>query len=431
MVDLLLSPPSDGLRGTIQVPADKSISHRALILGAMAGGTTRITNHLHSDDVDATWRALEALGVAIRHEGRDVVVEGVGVRGFRAPTDPIYCGNSGTTMRILAGLLAGQSFQSVLTGDDSLSRRPMRRIIDPLRAMGASIEGLGGRPPIHIEGRKLHGCDHTLSVSSAQVKSCLLLAGLLADGTTRVVEPAPSRDHTERMLRHFAVCVDSQNGANVISGGQELTGRNLDVCGDISSAAFLLVGGLIVPNSEILLPGVGVNPTRTGALDLLAKMGACIEPCNHRETGGEPAADLRVKSSSLSGGDIGGSMVPRLIDEIPVLTVAATQAVGRTWVSDAAELRVKETDRIAALAFELRKMGASIEERPDGMVIDGPTPLRGAVCDSHGDHRIAMALAVAGLVADGETVVRDTDCVDVSYPGFEQALILAAGPQGS
>jgi len=397
----------------------------------MAQGTTRITNHLHSEDVNATWNALEALGVSIGHEGRDVVVEGVGLRGFSPPSAPIECANSGTTMRILAGLLAGQDFASELRGDESLSRRPMGRIIDPLRAMGASIEGTDGHPPLRIMGSPLRGVDHTLAVASAQVKSCLLLAGLLAEGTTRIVEPAQSRDHTVRMLRHFGAHVESHNCAHGISGGQVLTGRAVEVCADISSAAFLVVGALMVPDSELLLPGVGVNPTRSGALEALGRMGACIERQSERETSGEPVADLTVSTSSLSGTVIDGEVVPRLIDEIPILAVAATQAAGRTTIADAAELRVKETDRIAVLAHELRNMGASVEERPDGMIVEGPTPLRGAICDGHGDHRIAMALSIAGLVADGETTVRGAECIDVSFPGFEQALIAAAGPPGS
>lgn len=431
-MELAVTSPSDGLRGTLEVAADKSISHRALLLAALAHGTTRITHHLHSADVSATWQALAALGVSLRHENHDVVVDGVGLSGFSAPSAPIDCQNSGTTMRILAGILAGQRLTAELIGDESLSRRPMKRIIEPLRAMGASIGGaLGDVPPLRIEGRRLRGVGHTLDVASAQVKSCLLLAGLHAEGVTTVTEPAASRDHTERMLRHFGVCVASHGLTHSIEGGQQLEARDVTVCADLSSAAFLLVGALIVPDSELVLRGVGVNPTRAGVLEALRDMGACIEKDNEREVSGEPVADLTARTSGLDGVTLGGEMIPGLVDEVPIIAVAATQAEGTTVIRDAAELRVKETDRIAGLTLELRKMGASIEERPDGMVIEGPTPLHGTGVQSHGDHRIAMALAIAGLVAQGETRVCGAECIDVSYPGFAQALIKASGPVGS
>lgn len=378
---------------------------------------------LESADCVATWRALEGLGVRIERDGPEVVVTGAGLRGLAAPDGPIDCANSGTTMRILAGVLAGQSFETTLVGDDSLSRRPMGRVVDPLRAMGADITpGDGGRPPLAIAGRRLRGANHRLSVASAQVKSALLLAGLLADGTTSVMEPALSRDHTERMLRYFGAVVDSAGNTHSIAGDQPLTAHPVGVCGDLSSAAFFIVGALIVPGSELTLTGVGVNPTRVGILDVAREMGANIQLQAEREVSGEAVADVHVRTSGLIGADIGGDIIPRLIDELPIVAVAATQASGTTTIRDAAELRVKETDRIAATVKELAKMGARIEERPDGMVIEGSARLRGALCDSHGDHRIAMALAIAGLAAEGETTIRGAECIDVSFPGFAGLL---------
>lgn len=431
-MDLVVSPPTDGLRGTIKIAPDKSISHRALILGAIAKGTTRISGHLHSEDVNATLRALVSLGVSIDHDGQDVIVEGAGLKGLTRPAGPVDCANSGTTMRVLAGVLAGQSFDSVLVGDESLSQRPMARVIEPLQAMGAEISATAaGTAPLRVNGRPLRGVDHHLAVASAQVKSALLLAGLLATGTTSVTEPARSRDHTERMLSCFGARMESHGTTHSVEGGQQLDGRTVPVCADISSAAFMIVGALIVPDSELFLPGVGVNPTRTGALDVLDRMGACVSRRNESDMCGEPVADLTASSSSLEATRICGDIVPTLIDEIPILAVAATQAVGQTSITGASELRVKETDRIATLVAELRRLGAKIEERPDGMVIEGPSALRGTDCDSHGDHRIAMALAIAGLVADGETRVRGAECIDVSFPGFPQAIIQASGPVGS
>ena len=399
------------------------MSHRALLLGAIANGRTRIDNLLVSADVQATWDALEALGVAIARDGDTVVVDGVGPRGFTEAGGPIDCANSGTTMRILAGILAGQSFSSLLVGDESLSQRPMRRVIAPLRLMGAEIDGTNGdRPPLRIQGRPLHGVSHALPVASAQVKSCLLLAGLLADGTTSVTEPVASRDHTERLLRYFGAELASTGTTHRIAGGQQLEGRPMAVCGDISSAAFFLVGAVLVGGSKLLLPQVGVNPTRAGVLDVLTRMGGRIERSNEMDLAGEPVADLIACASSLNAVEISGEIIPRLIDEMPVLAVAATQAKGTTVIADAEELRVKETDRIATTAMELRKLGADIEERRDGMVIHGPTRLRGAACESHGDHRIAMALAIAGLVADGDTTIDGAECIEVSFPGFANVL---------
>ncbi len=411
------------------VGADKSISHRALLLGAIAAGTTRITNLLESDDCAATRHALEALGVRVDSPGEEVVVSGVGTRGLSEPVGPIDCANSGTTMRILAGILAGQSFKTLMTGDDSLRRRPMGRIIEPLRRMGADIGGThGDLPPLRIDGRRLHSAEHRLEIASAQVKSCLLLAGLLAEGTTVVTEPATSRDHTERMMRHLGARVESRGNTHSVEGGERLVGRDVTVCGDLSSAAFLIVAAMLVPASDVVLPAVGVNPTRAGILDVLRTAGGRVELDNEREVSGEPVADIHVSTSSLSATDIAGDLVPRLIDEIPVLAVAATQADGTTTIRDAAELRVKESDRVATVVSELRKMGASIEETPDGMIVSGPTRLQGAVCDSHGDHRLAMSLAVAALLAEGPTTIRGAECIDVSYPGFEDEISRISTP---
>lgn len=421
----LIVRPSEGLRGTIRVPGDKSISHRALMLGAIAEGTTRVTNWLPAGDCQATLRCIRALGVSIeQQDATTLAVCGVGRDGLQPPQQVLNCQGSGTTMRLLAGILAGQPFDSVLDGHEGLRRRPMRRIIEPLRQMGAEIDGRDGRfPPLRIRGRQLHGIDYHLPIASAQVKSCLLLAGLFADGPTTIHEPGPARDHTERLLRAM--------GANIQVDGSTITlmpepaslkALPLQVPGDFSSAAFLLVAGAVVSGSCITIEGVVGNPTRTGLLDILRDMGAQIEVKNQGTSGGEPLIELVIRHSRLQGAQVDGPLVVRMIDEFPILAVAATQARGRTVVRDAAELRVKETDRIAAVVGELRKMGARIEERPDGFVVHGPTALRGAVLNSHGDHRLAMALAVAGLVAEGETLVGGAEVIGDSYPGFVETL---------
>ncbi len=421
----LIVEGSGPLRGRVRVPGDKSISHRALLLGAIAEGETRVENWLPAGDCQATLHCLRALGVEIeQHDPTTLTVHGRGLRGLRPPTEVLDCRGSGTTMRLLAGILAAQPFESVLDGHAGLRRRPMRRIIAPLRQMGAQIEGRDdGYPPLRIHGGDLQGIDYALPVASAQVKSCLLLAGLYAEGPTTVREPGPARDHTERMLR--AMGADLQVDGPVITltpSERPLRPLRLRVPGDLSSAAFLLVAALLVPGSAVTIEGVGVNPTRTGLLDVLHAMGAQVELGNLRESGGEPVADLRVEAGPLRGTTIQGDLVVRMIDEFPVLAVAATQAEGRTVVRDARELRVKETDRIAAVATELRKLGAHIEERPDGFVVEGPTRLQGTVVDSHGDHRLAMALAVAGLVAEGTTVVEGAEVIGDSFPGFVEVV---------
>lgn len=412
--------PLPSFRGTVRVPGDKSISHRAAILGALAEGRSVARGFLASDDTEATLRCLAALGVRSVLDGDVLTVEGVGPGGLREPADVLDCGNSGTTMRILAGVLAGQPFLSVLTGDASLRSRPMERVATPLRSMGATVMTReGGLAPMVILGGALRPIRYRLPVASAQVKSAILLAGLSAEGVTVVEEPAPSRDHTERMLA--AMGADIRRDGNVISvsgvsGG--LAPLDLTVPADVSAAAFWMVAAACAPDAEVRLPGVGVNPTRTGIIEALEAMGVCVEMGEERVAGGEPVADIVIRSSRLRGASFGGDLVPRLQDEAPALAVAAVFASGRTELRDAAELRVKESDRISALAAGLRAMGARIDELPDGFVIEGTGRLRGARVDSHGDHRLAMAFAVAGLLAEGDTEIEGAECVAVSYPGF-------------
>ncbi len=416
--------PSGPLRGRARVPGDKSISHRALLLGALAEGESRIEGLLLTGDGEATLRCLQALGVetalSVGGDGTPVLtVVGRGLRGLRQPATPLNCVRSATTMRLLAGALSGQPLEAVLTGDPQLLRRPMRRVVEPLRRMGADITDTDGHAPLTVRGRPLRGREHRLEVASAQVKSALLLAGLLADGLTVVHEPAPSRDHTERMLAAMGADVRREgNSVAIHPPSNPLHILNLTVPGDLSSAAFLIVAATLVPDSGVTVCGVGLNPTRTGLLDVFRAMGADITVTNKRLQGGEPVGDVTVRSSALEGVEIGGDLVVRMIDEFPILAVAATQARGRTVVRDAAELRVKETDRIATVVEELGRMGARIEPLPDGFVVTGPTPLHGAVVSSHGDHRLAMALFVAGLVASGPTVVEGMDCAADSFPNF-------------
>jgi len=412
------------LRGTVSVPGDKSISHRAIIIGALARGETEIINFLPGDDCLSTARAARALGVEVHVDGDRAVVIGRGMDALREPEDVLDAGNSGTTMRLMAGVLAGSPFFSVLTGDKSLRRRPMGRVIEPLCTMGAQITGRCGNAyaPLAIKGGGLRGKEYVSPVASAQVKSAVLLAGLFAEGWTAVVEPAQSRDHTERMLRYFGARVEVDGRRIAVLGRPELRGKKITVPGDISSAVFFIVAGVTVPDADITINNVGINPTRTGALEVLQRMGADITYVNTREVNGEPVADIRVRSSELTGTEIGGDIIPRLIDELPVLAVAAAHARGTTVVRDARELRYKETDRIAAVVDMLCKMGARVEERADGFVVHGGQRLQGTTCDSRGDHRMVMAAAVAGLTAKGETIIEGTDCIKVSYPGFFRTL---------
>ena len=410
------------LRGTIEPPGDKSISHRAAILNAIAQGEAAVDNFQTGADCLATIRCLRALGIRIESPAPGALrVQGAGRSGLREASAILNAANSGTTLRLLAGLLAAQSFFSVLTGDASLRSRPMGRIVEPLRAMGARIQGRAGgtRPPLAIEGGRLRGVRHRLPVASAQVKSALTLAGLYAEGETVLEEPAPSRDHTERMLRAMgAAIVVGERGLRVSPLTGDLAPLSLRVPGDISAAAFWMVAAAAHPDAELRLTGVGVNPSRSGIVDALRAMGARIAVEEEQTWGCEPVADIVVHSSHLRGTVIEGTLIPRLIDEVPALAVAACLAEGETVVRDAGELRVKESDRIRATAGELRRLGARIQELPDGMVIHGVGSLRGAACGSHGDHRLAMALAVAGLLAAGETTVRSAEAVAISYSSF-------------
>ena len=418
--------PGGQLVGRARVPGDKSISHRSIMLGALAEGVTEVSGFLEGEDSLATLNAFRAMGVSITgpEQGR-VTLRGVGLHGLRAPEGPLYLGNSGTSMRLLTGLLAGQRFDTVLTGDDSLSRRPMKRVTTPLATMGAVIEATpAGTAPLLVRGnQQLHGIDYTLPVASAQVKSCLLLAGLYAQGRTCVTEPAPTRDHTERMLAGFGYPVERNGATACVSGGGALSATRIDVPADISSAAFFLVGASIAPGSDLHLEHVGINPTRTGVIDILRLMGANIEVLNAREIGGEPVADLRVRSAPLHGIRIPEPLVPLAIDEFPALFIAAACATGETVLTGAEELRVKESDRIQVMADGLAVLGIDAQPTPDGIVIQGGA-LQGGHVDSHGDHRIAMAFAMAALRASGPIQIDDCANVNTSFPGF---VDLAAG----
>lgn len=421
----LRSQPGAPLRGRARVPGDKSISHRALLLGAIAAGKSRVEGFLPAADCQATLGAVRALGVEVEeHSPTTLTVHGVGLHGLHEPENVLDCRRSGTTMRLLAGLLAGQEFLSVLSGGAQLRRRPMARIVEPLRSMGAVVLGRNGgrQPPLSIQGGDLRGIDYTLPVASAQVKSALLLAAIYARGPTTLSVPGPARDHTERMMAAMGAELKTRDGMVEIEPGRHLNPVDVKVPGDFSSAAYLMVAASLLPGSEITIEGVGVNPTRTGLLDALWAMGADLTLHHERVMGGEPVARVAVRSAELRGVEVGGDLVVRAIDELPILAVAATQARGETIVRDAAELRVKETDRIATTIRELRRLGAEIEPRPDGFAIRGPTPLEGAAVHSHGDHRLAMALAIAGLVARGETVVQDAACIADSFPGFATTL---------
>jgi 3-phosphoshikimate 1-carboxyvinyltransferase len=411
--------PGYVLKGRLTVPGDKSISHRALMLGAMAEGETHITNLMPGKDVHSTLTVLEQLGVPIRQNGNKLVVQGRGIRGFSPPGRILDAGNSGTTMRLMAGILAAQPFTSTLAGDASLSKRPMKRVITPLEQMGAVIESCkDNTAPLTIYGRDLHPTHYQSPVASAQVKSCVLLAGLHARGVTSVTEPALSRDHTERMLKAFGVVVHREHLTVSVEGPARLTGIHLTVPGDISAAAFFIVAASLIARSEIVLKGVGMNPTRTGVIGVLRQMGCSITETNPTHIGDEPMADLIVRSSRLSGTTVSGDMIPKLVDEIPVLAIAALFAEGETHVRNAEELRVKETDRIQAIETNILRMGGKIKTFPDGFIIRGPQRIRGAVIDSFHDHRIAMAFTVAGLLADGETVIEHAECAEISHPGF-------------
>lgn len=410
---------STNFKGEIEVGADKSISHRAVIFSALAKGESVIENFLLAQDTISTCNCIRELGIDIKQDNNKLIIKGKGLDGFTKPTRVLDCGNSGTTMRLLTGLLSAQNFTSVLTGDSSLNKRPMQRIIDPLSKMGAEIQATGIYAPLTIIGTTLQGITYTSPIASAQVKSAILLAGLNATGATTVIEPQKSRDHTERMLSAMGADI-KQDGLKVtIFPGQELNPQHMIIPNDISSAAFFIVAASIIPGAEVLIKNVGINETRAGIIEVLTKMGANIKKENQTIVSGELVADLVIKGSSLNSIVIEGDIIPSLIDEIPILAVAMAVANGTSKVKDAAELRVKETDRIKAMCSELSKMGVNISETEDGFVVEGNyDAIKGVEVDSFGDHRIAMSLAVAGLIAQGETKINDAQVVDISFPEF-------------
>lgn len=417
--------PSGKLRGEITVPGDKSISHRSVMLGSIAKGDTKISGFLTGEDCLSTIDCFKKLGIDIEVNGTDVTVHGKGLKGLSAPAETLDVGNSGTTLRLMSGILSAQPFTTRLTGDSSIQKRPMGRVASPLGLMGAKITSENEKmtAPLTIEGQRLHGIDYTLPVASAQVKSALILAGLYADGETRITEPEATRDHTEIMLNYLGADIRKEGDTIVVRPAAELTGRDITVPGDISSAAYFIAAALISKDSEVLIKNVGVNPTRTGIITAFKAMGGNIELTNERTVCGEPVADILVRSSRLHGVVIKGAIIPKLIDEIPVIAAAACYASGETVIADAAELRVKESDRIKTMAAELGRMGATVIQTDDGMIILGGIPLHGAVCESYNDHRVAMSVAVAALGAKGETQIKDCGCVDISFPGYFDALM--------
>ncbi len=415
-----VSAGNGSLLGELTVPGDKSISHRAVMLGAMAEGTTAITGFLAGEDCLSTIGIFRKLGVAIERHGTDVNVTSPGISGWSVPEGPLDAGNSGTTARLLLGILAGSAVTAEVTGDRYLRRRPMRRVTDPLTEMGAGFEfaGTGGRLPLTVAGRPLKAITYEMPVASAQVKSAVLLAGISASGTTTVCEKAVSRDHTERMLLQFGGAVKREGRTVSVEGGHLLKAADVNVPGDISSAAFFMCAAAMVPGSSVTFRNVGLNPTRTGILDVLKEMGASVKETVKSTGTEEPYGDVTVESGTLQSMEIAGDLIPRLIDELPVIALLATQAEGTTVIRDAEELRVKETDRIEAVCTELRKLGAVIEPTPDGMKITGPVNLKGSVLSSNGDHRLGMMAAVAAAVTEGPVGIEDAGCISVSYPGF-------------
>jgi len=422
------------IRGSLRVPGDKSISHRVALLASIAEGLTTITGFASSVDCHSTLDCIRRLGITVEKTNSPIVIHGNGLFGYQSFDSPVQldAGNSGSTIRMLSGLLAGQRIASEITGDASLRRRPMARIINPLRLMGAKIEATAdGFPPLKIQGNKLSAIDYSSPVASAQVKTCVLLAGLLAEGQTVFSEPSQSRDHTELMLREFGVLVNQYAGALAVEGLQPLKAVNYNVPGDLSSAAFFIAAASVLPDSVITITDVSLNPTRTAILDVMKRLGAAIQTENKRERHGEPIGDLIVSSASLRADHpatrLDGAIIPNIIDEIPILAVIATQLEGRLEVRDARELRIKESDRIATVARGIRSLGGNIEEFEDGFAIEGPQKLTGATVETAGDHRIAMAFAIAGLMANGTTEIVDADCASVSFPGFYESLASVSG----
>ncbi|WP_117160732.1 3-phosphoshikimate 1-carboxyvinyltransferase [Paraliobacillus sp. X-1268] len=419
-----LSPITSGLSGDIYVPGDKSISHRAIIFGSLSYGKTSITNFLDGEDCMRSIHAFQAMGVVIKKEAQEVTIEGSGVEGLREPLTPINLGNSGTTARLLIGVLAGLPFHVTLYGDDSLSVRPMDRVTVPLREMGAHIDGRenGKYLPLAMRGGNLHSISFESPVKSAQVKSAILLAGLLAEGSTEVIEKTTTRNHTENMLQAFGGDITVENEKIIVDGEQKLTGTTIQVPGDISSAAFFLVAAAIVPNSELTIRDVGLNHTRTGIINVLQLMGVDIDVVEERHIGGETIGSITVRSSDVKGIEIGGDLIPRMIDEIPIVALLATQAKGTTIIRDAEELRYKETDRIASVVNTLQALGASVTATNDGMIIEGQSKLTGGSVDSLGDHRIGMMIAIASLITTDQVTLNNPDCINISYPTFFEHL---------
>lgn len=420
MSEKILQYNKPSLQGTLTIPGDKSVSHRSVMFGAIATGKTTVDGFLLGEDCLSTIDCFRKLGVKIDVEGTNVSIDSPGIDEWQEPSEVLYTGNSGTTTRLMLGILAGSKVHSVMTGDASIGKRPMRRVIDPLRQMGAHITGRanGQYTPLAIQGTPLQAIDYHMPVASAQVKSAVLLAGLRAEGTTIVRETEISRDHTERMLRQFGAEIDVMDGVISFEGGQTLTGTHVSVPGDISSAAFFLVAGAICQNSKITLENVGINPTRDGIIEILQNMGASMTVIPNEDSQSEPTATITIETSTLKATTIEGEIIPRLIDEIPILALLATQAYGKTIIKDAEELKVKETDRIAAVVDELRKLGAKIEATEDGMMIEGPTLLQGSSLRTYGDHRIGMMGAIAALITEGTVTLDDADCIAVSYPTF-------------
>lgn len=420
----MIIKPAYSLKGEIHIPGDKSISHRSVMFGALANGMTEVTHFLQGADCLSTISCFQKLGIPIENTNGCIRIQGKGLHGLRPPACVLDVGNSGTTMRLLSGILAGQPFSSTLNGDASIQKRPMKRIITPLREMGAAVSGADGTDcaPLFINGAPLHGIDYQSPVASAQVKSCILLAGLYADTKTSVTEPSLSRNHTELMLRSFGAEITCSDTTATILPDAVLTGQKIDVPGDISSAAYFIAAALLVPNAEVLIHNVGVNPTRDGILRAAKAMNADITRLNEHQVSGEPVCDLLVRSSSLTATTVEGSLIPTLIDEIPVLAVLAAYANGTTVIRDAAELKVKESNRIETIVSNLKKMGADVEATEDGMVIYGGKPLHCAEIDPHADHRIAMAFAVAALCAQGGAEILNAECASVSYPSFYKDL---------
>ena len=417
------------LRGELEIPGDKSISHRAIMFGSLAGGITEVTHFLQGADCLSTISCFQKLGIEIENNTDKILIHGKGLHGLSAPASILDCGNSGTTTRLISGILSGQNFTSTLTGDSSIQKRPMKRIMDPLSQMGAEINSIHGNncAPLTIKGRTLKGIHYHSPIASAQVKSAILLAGLYAEGETLVTEPYISRNHSEIMLSYFGADIKTENTTAILQPEPVLKGQKIAVPGDISSAAYFIAAGLLVPDSEILLKNVGINPTRDGILRVAKDMGGKIELLNVNTDNGEPTADLLVKFSSLKGITIGGEIIPTLIDEIPIIAIMSAFATGTTIIKDAAELKVKESNRIQVMVDNLKAMGADIESTDDGMIIHGGKDLHGTIIDSHNDHRIAMSFAIASLLADGHMTILDKNCVDISFPSFYNDLNRLAG----